>query len=65
MAKMASLHAEGITDLYNYELGKRAQLLETIAMVNEIRKMPSLANVSAEQAIEALLRTMMKQVKDE
>lgn len=58
MVKMAELHAEGITNLYDYQLGQDNKLMEIRAIITLLLEKDYLDGVSAKIALQALLNSL-------
>ena len=58
MVKMAELHAEGITSLHDYQLGKEHKLLEITALIRKVIENPDLAGIPSRIAMQVLLATL-------
>lgn len=65
MVKMAELHAEGITNLVDYQLGREHKLLEVQELLRRIILNANTDTVSGRMALQVLLATLMEDTDEQ
>jgi hypothetical protein len=65
MVKMANIHAEGITNLYDYNQGRMQGYHEVVGMLERaVKGNPDLNLIPAEMALRVLIASIKMEIED-